>query len=133
MGSVALGLLLAAACAEEPGPALRGDRDQARAAIEARKTANTEVDVVFADSGLTVSATRVPTGAVMFQVRNAGTAPHALTVRGAQEEWSSLRMPPDEEVTMSIALPVGRYELLCPLTEGGVHSERGEHAVVEVY
>jgi hypothetical protein len=130
---MAIGLLFAAACADEPGPALRGDRDQARAAIEAGKTATTEVAVVFADSGFTVSAARVPTGAVLFQLRNGGSTPHALTVRGAQEEWSSLQLAPDEEVTMSIALPVGRYEVLCPLTEGGAHSERGERAVVEVY
>jgi hypothetical protein len=126
-------LLLAAGCAEEPDPSLQengtGADSEQRAGAE---TPATSIEVVFSDSGTRVSPLQARAGAVSFQIRNRSSRPHALAVRGTQEEWSSLELPADESVTMSIALIPGSYEVFCPLTEGGSHADRGERATLQV-
>jgi len=137
-----LGGGLLAGCASEPDQSLPGlPRETATpptvAGAESGEgasgpTAVNAVGVSLADSTLMVSTPSAAAGTFSFQIHNRGSIPHALAVRGPQEGWDSGPIEPGDSLTMSIALLAGDYELLCPLSNGGVHAQRGQRATLHV-
>lgn len=67
---------------------------------------------------------------VRFRVRNAGTAPHGLTVVGPKEEVEIEPLAPGGRATFTLDLDEpGRYRWFCPV---GDHRERGMRGTITV-
>jgi len=61
---------------------------------------------------------KVPTGPVIFEVRNAGTVPHALEIEGRDLEKSTVEIKPGATATLKLDLRAGSYEAYCPVGKG---------------
>jgi plastocyanin len=63
-------------------------------------------------------------GVYTFLITNAGSVEHVFEVEGKGLE-SEITVVPKETVDWTLRLPVGRYEVVCPLDE---HEEKGMEA-----
>lgn len=92
------------------------------------------VAATLTEWSVTLTQDSVPAGAIAFNVRNTGTMTHRFEVEGNGEEWATEDLAPGGDITMSLNLTAGEYEVYCPIVAGGVnHQERGMTAVLRVY
>lgn len=92
------------------------------------------VEATLTEWSVTLSQDSVSAGAIAFNVRNTGSVVHRFEVEGNGEEWESEDINPGNDVTMSLNLTPGVYEVYCPIVEGGVnHEERGMTTTLRVY
>ena len=92
------------------------------------------VNVTLTEWGVELSQDSVAAGAVAFNVGNTGTMRHRFEVEGNGEEWVTDDVAAGGDVTMSLNLSPGTYELYCPIEdEGGSHRARGMTATLRVY
>jgi hypothetical protein len=92
------------------------------------------IDVTLTEYEIALSQDSIPAGTVTFNIRNAGTMPHAFRVFRGQEEWETDPYPPGEQVSMSLVLERGTYNLHCPVSDGGTsHTQLGMQRTVRVY
>lgn len=92
------------------------------------------VDATLAEWSVTLSQDSVREGAIAFNIRNTGSMVHRFEVEGNGEEWESEDISPGDEVTMSLSLTPGAYQVYCPIVEGGVdHEARGMTTTLNVY
>ena len=93
-----------------------------------------DVDVILTEWSVTLSQDSVPAGPIAFNVRNSGTVVHRFEVEGNGEEWESEDINAGDEVTMSLNLEPGAYQVYCPVVAAGVnHEERGMTTSLRVY
>jgi hypothetical protein len=92
------------------------------------------VTATLAEWSVTLSQDSVPAGAIAFSVRNSGAMAHRFEVEGNGEEWATEDLAPGSDITMSVNLTPGSYEVYCPIIAGGVvHEERGMTTTLRVY
>lgn len=91
------------------------------------------VAATLAEWSVTLSQDSVPAGALAFNIRNAGSMVHRFEVEGDGEEWESEDINPGDEVTMSLNLAPGVYEVYCPIEDGENHRARGMTTTLRVY
>jgi hypothetical protein len=92
------------------------------------------LDVTLAEWSVQLSRDSVPAGLVSLRVRNAGTMPHRLEVEGNGEEVETDDLAAGTEITMTMNLPAGTYELYCPIDAAGIdHDARGMRTRLRVY
>lgn len=92
------------------------------------------VNATLTEWSVTLSQDSVPAGPIAFNVRNSGSVVHRFEVEGNGEEWESEDIAAGDEVTMSLNLEPGVYEVYCPIVAGGVnHEERGMTTSLRVY
>lgn len=91
------------------------------------------VEATLAEWSVTLSQDSVPAGALAFNVRNTGSMVHRFEVEGNGEEWASEDINPGDEVTMSLNLAPGVYEVYCPIEDGQSHQARGMTTTLRVY
>ena len=140
IGALAASLaVLTAACNDqeadfEVAPATEQSREaRTEAQIEQGVTV---IEATLNESNIALSQDSIPAGTVAFQVRNSGSAEHALEVEGIQGdgEWKTDALAPGGSVTMSLNLEPGIYEVYCPIsTDGTSHKQRGMRTRLHVY
>ena len=92
------------------------------------------LDVTLAEWNIQLSRDSVPAGLVSLRVRNGGTMPHRLEVEGNGEEVETEDLAAGAEITMTMSLSAGSYELYCPIVESGsAHDARGMRTRLRVY
>jgi hypothetical protein len=92
------------------------------------------VSATLTEWSVTLTQDSVPAGAIAFNVRNGGTMTHRFEVEGNGQEWATEDLAPGGDITMSVNLTPGTYEVYCPIVAGGVnHEERGMTTVLRVY
>lgn len=92
------------------------------------------VDVTLAEWSVQLSRDSIPAGLISFRVRNTGTMPHRLEVEGNGEEIETEDLAAGSEITMTMNLAAGTYELYCPIeADGPDHDERGMRTRLRVY
>ena len=91
------------------------------------------VDATLAEWSVTLSQDSVAAGALAFNIRNTGSMVHRFEVEGNGEEWESEDINPGDEVTMSLNLTPGVYEVYCPIEDGESHRARGMTTTLRVY
>lgn len=92
------------------------------------------VSATLTEWSVSLSQDSVPAGPIAFDVRNAGAVEHRFEVEGGGEEWETENIAPGGDVTMSVNLSPGTYEVYCPIEAGGVnHAERGMRTTLRVY
>lgn len=141
--ALAAAVLLAAACGDadtppedETGtPALQAPGDVTGGEPLPPDDGNLRtVEATLTEWSVTLSQDSVSAGAIAFNVRNTGSVVHRFEVEGNGEEWASEDINPGSDVTMSLNLTPGVYEVYCPIVEGGVnHEERGMTTTLRVY
>jgi hypothetical protein len=82
------------------------------------KAAASTVKVSLSEWKVQLSPARVPAGAVTFEVKNAGTIPHAFEVEGHGLEKSVPQLQPGGTATLTLNLRTGSYEAYCPVGKG---------------
>ena len=75
----------------------------------------TVVQVSLSEWKVMLTPAAVSPGAVVFQVTNAGTIPHAFEVEGLGLEKSIPQLQPGASATLELDLRAGRYEAYCPI------------------
>lgn len=141
--ALAAAVLLAAACGDADAPA--GDEtgtlpppapaDQTgQAALPPDDADLRNVEATLTEWDITLSQDSVAAGAIAFNVRNSGSVVHRFEVEGNGEEWVSEDINPGDQVTMSMNLTPGMYEVYCPVVANGVnHEERGMSTMLHVH
>ena len=138
----ALSVLLAACAQEEPepepapqeAPSAQAAPDSAQAVSDDPTVAS--VQVTLNEWSVVLSRDSSAAGVVAFQLRNAGTTEHKFEIKGqtAGETFASDGLAPGSEITMSLSLEPGVYDVYCPIVAGGTsHRERGMLARLRVY
>jgi hypothetical protein len=93
-----------------------------------------DIAATLTEWSVTLSQDSVSGGAIAFNVRNGGSMVHRFEVEGNGQEWESEDLNPGDEVTMSVSLTPGVYQVYCPVVEDGlVHEERGMTTTLRVY
>ena len=92
------------------------------------------VEATLAEWSVSLAQDSVGAGAIAFNVRNAGSVVHRFEVEGNGEEWASEDINPGDDVTMSLTLTPGVYEVYCPIvTDGESHRAMGMTTALHVY
>lgn len=142
MTTLCVAAFLAAGCvdADEPGDDTSAETMGADA-IDATGTTTLPpddgdlqtIDVTLTEWSVGMSQASVAAGAVAFVVRNNGSAVHRFEVEGNGEEWASEDLNPGDEVTMSLNLAPGTYEVYCPVVADGTdHRAQGMSTTLRV-
>ena len=145
MTAVSIVVLLAAACGdtdtlpetdgmEADGSALEPGQPESAEGIALPPDDGdlSAVDVTLAEWSVTLSRESVAAGALAFNIRNTGSVVHRFEVEGNGEEWVSEDIPPGDEVTMSLNLEPGVYEVYCPIANGTNHRAQGMTTTLRV-
>lgn len=82
------------------------------------KPTGSTVKVSLSEWKVQLTPARVPSGAVIFQVSNAGSIPHAFEVEGHGLEKSIPQIQPGTTTTLKVNLRAGSYEAYCPVGKG---------------
>lgn len=91
------------------------------------------VEATLTEWSVTLSQDNVREGAIAFNVRNTGSMVHRFEVEGNGEEWESEDINPGDEVTMSLNLSPGVYQVYCPIEDDGEdHEARGMTTTLRV-
>ncbi|HSK19795.1 MAG TPA: hypothetical protein VK912_11665 [Longimicrobiales bacterium] len=145
MTAVSIMVLLAAACGdtdtlpetdglESDAPALEsGEAQPGGTTLPPDDADLAAVDATLAEWSVTLSRDSVTAGALAISVRNTGSLVHRFEVEGNGEEWASEDINPGDEVTMSLNLAPGVYEVYCPIEDGESHRARGMTTTLRVY
>lgn len=82
---------------------------------------------------IVLSRDTVQAGLVSIRVHNAGSMTHRFEIEGNGEEVVTDDLAPGDEVTMSLNLSAGTYDVYCPIDEGGQsHGARGMRTSLHV-
>jgi hypothetical protein len=82
------------------------------------KPTGSTVKVSLSEWKVQLTPARVPSGAVTFEVSNAGSIPHAFEVEGGGLEQSTAQIQPGATATLKLDLRAGSYETYCPIGKG---------------
>src|SRR4029079_14604479 len=82
------------------------------------KPAGSAIKVSLSEWKVQLTPARVPSGAVTFEVSNAGTIPHAFEIEGRGLDKSSPQIQPGATATLTLDLRAGSYEAYCPVGKG---------------
>lgn len=115
---IALALPFAAGCGEDEEEA-GGDDAAAAQTVEVSAT-----EFAFDPADISVDP-----GAVVFELANDGSAPHALEIEGGGVEVVSDTIDGGESSTLEATLEEGTYEVYCPV---GDHRDRGMEGTLTV-
>jgi YVTN family beta-propeller protein len=88
-----------------------------------------DVNVSLTEWKLQPSRTKVPAGPIRFLAENTGATQHALRIVGKGIDVSTDNFGPGESRTLTIVLPAGRYQLICPISG---HEQQGMVATLTV-
>jgi len=82
------------------------------------------VTATMTDYAIDLSTTSFRPGRYTFVARQAGQAPHAISIRGPGVETASTRVVPagGSDELLTVTLQAGTYELWCPV---GNHRQQG--------
>jgi plastocyanin len=106
--TVATALTLAACGGASTG----GNGEAATSKSSAATGKGVPVNVVETEFSISVPAS-LPAGTYAFTVRNQGTMPHNLTVKGPGVAQASPTQPPGQSTVLTLTLQKGSYELWC--------------------
>jgi plastocyanin len=91
------------------------------------------VAATLSEWSIALSRDTVQAGLVSIRVHNAGSMTHRFEIEGNGEEVVTDDLEPGDEVTMSLNLSAGTYEVYCPIDEGGQsHGARGMRTTLHV-
>ncbi|MDQ3739472.1 MAG: cupredoxin domain-containing protein [Actinomycetota bacterium] len=130
---LATGLVAAAGCGDDDENEELGTTQSNTGAVT---PPSTDPDEGGAGSGGTSGGTRVvltefeidpanpkaEPGVVTFEVRNEGSAPHALEIEGGGEEFETEVLQGGDTAELQATLEAGEYKWYCPV---GNHAEQG--------
>lgn len=88
-----------------------------------------DVNISMSEWKLQPSRTRVPAGEIRFLSENTGLIQHALRIVGHGLDVSTNTFGPGQSRTVSVRLPAGEYQLICPLPG---HQQQGMAAKLSV-
>jgi glucose/arabinose dehydrogenase/DNA-binding beta-propeller fold protein YncE len=88
-----------------------------------------DLNVTLSEWKVAPSRARVPTGGIRFLAENVGATPHALRIVGSGLDVSTDNFRPGQARSLSIVLPAGTYQLICPVPG---HPEQGMVAELQV-
>ncbi|MGV9308724.1 MULTISPECIES: hypothetical protein [unclassified Nonomuraea] len=71
---------------------------------------------------IALSRWRFRPGSVTFRIKNVGSHPHGLSIRGPGVSRTSMIVPPGGRTALTVTLKHGRYLLWCPVDQ---HRQRG--------
>ena len=90
----------------------------------------TPVSVVEKEFTITLAPANLHAGTYSFTIRNAGTFPHNLTVKGpGVAQQASPTLSPGQSGVLTVTLQKGTYELWCSVDS---HKERGMDMTLKV-
>jgi uncharacterized cupredoxin-like copper-binding protein len=93
-------------------------------------TAGIAVDVTATEYAFTLSRKDFTPGTYTFQMDNAGSAPHAMTIKGpGVESASSETVQGGAQAHVTVTLQPGRYQMWCPV---GNHRQLGMQLTFDV-
>ena len=84
----------------------------------AEKPAPRTVNVSLSEWKVELTPSRIAPGAVVLEVKNAGTIPHAFEVEGRSLEQRTAQIQPGATATLKLDLRAGSYEAYCPVGKG---------------
>ena len=91
------------------------------------------VHAVMSEWAITLDPASAEAGTISFDVRNDGTEAHVFEISGSGEQWRTDPVEPNGNVTLSVALAAGTYDVYCPLDSGGeAHADRGMKTTLRV-
>jgi Cupredoxin-like domain len=108
--TLGLTALLSLSCVMLDSPSFAATNAPANA-----KSTSKTVKVSLSEWKVELAPAQVPSGAVSFEVTNAGTIPHAFEVEGHGLEQSTPQIKPGATATLKLNLAAGRYETYCPV------------------
>jgi YVTN family beta-propeller protein len=88
-----------------------------------------DVNVSLSEWKLQPSRTRVPAGSIRFLAENIGATQHVLRIVGKGMDVSTDNFGPGESRTITMMLPAGQYQLICPIAG---HEQQGMVATLTV-
>lgn len=116
--------------APEMPPAAASESDRPPAAAPADAAA---VVATLNEWSIVLSRDTVQAGLVSIRVHNTGSMTHRFEIEGNGEEVVTDDLAPGDEVTMSLNLSAGTYNVYCPIDEGGQsHGARGMRTTLHV-
>jgi hypothetical protein len=90
----------------------------------ARELRDDTVRVTLSEWKIELSREQVPSGTVVFRVRNKGTMPHAFEIEGEGVEREIKPIRPGADTLIAIGVREGKYEIYCPVGEGTAHAHK---------
>jgi uncharacterized cupredoxin-like copper-binding protein len=88
------------------------------------------VDVTATEYAFTLSRKNFTPGTYTFQMDNAGSAPHAMTIKGpGVESASSETVQGGAQAHVTVTLQPGRHQMWCPV---GNHRQLGMQLTFDV-
>jgi plastocyanin len=88
-----------------------------------------DVNISLSEWKLQPSRTRVPAGQIRFLSEDTGATHHALRIVGQGMDVSTDDFGPGDSRTITMVLPPGRYQLICPIAG---HEQQGMVATLTV-
>ena len=88
-----------------------------------------DVNISLNEWKLQPSRSRVPAGQIRFLAENTGATAHALEIVGRGMDVSTDSVSPGDSRTITMVLPPGDYQLVCPLPG---HEQQGMSATFTV-
>lgn len=87
------------------------------AAVAAQETSvrAATVEVREGDGFIALQRRNLPSGSVTFEIKNVGTVPHGLSIKGHGVSSTSEIVRPGGSATLTVTLKKGRYLLWCPV------------------
>ncbi|MEV0201218.1 hypothetical protein [Nonomuraea sp. NPDC050691] len=123
-----MGLVAAAVTLAAYGSAV-GAAPPAQAGPAATRAEATPVTVTATEFRLALSTAHYKPGAYTFRLRNAGHAPHGLSIKGPKVSATSAVIMPGGSTTLSVKLRKGTYHLWCPVDQ---HRQHGMATTIRV-
>ena len=75
------------------------------------------VAVTLSEFKIAMAHDTVAAGPVTFRIKNSGTMTHALFVMNDTFEKGSAEIPAGQEVSLTVTLKAGTYEVFCPVSD----------------
>ena len=83
-------------------------------------TASTNVLIEIGETGAKLSHPTIAPGQITLVMENKGTQNHQLEVSNPHGgRWRTMQAPPNGEVSVTMVLGRGTYDVFCPMTHGG--------------
>ncbi|NUW31772.1 hypothetical protein HTZ77_10075 [Nonomuraea sp. SMC257] len=96
---------------------------------QATRTEAATITVTATEFHLALPSHHVKPGAYTFRLRNAGHAPHGLSVKGPKVSATSAVIMPGRSTTLPVRLRKGTYHLWCPVDR---HRQHGMATTIKV-
>jgi plastocyanin len=122
--------LLPAVSATDPPPAVAATPTPTDETLPAGTRAeDRDINISLTEWTLQPSRTRVPAGQIRFLAENTGATQHALRIVGQGIDVSTDDFAPGDSRTITVVLPAGDYQLICPIPG---HEQQGMSATLTV-